>query len=272
MGVGRRSRRPSSPIVGPGAELRVLSKDITPIIEGWDHEPDDLQVRLIRGLDGQEKLQMRLDLGLLQMELDGRPDGVKPHGHESLLVHHESRAAEQGGDYRLDADDCSALMREGVQYYHRYLALFHLSRYDLVARDTARNLRLFAFVKSHAQRKSDALMFDQYRPYVTMMRARALGCRAMERGDHLEALKHIDDGINGIKTFLRDYEQSDREATCQELIFLQRWRAEIESERPRDARERLSEQLQRAIDREDYEDAARIRDQLGRLSSPDSVG
>ena len=41
-------------------------------------------------------------------------------------------------------------MREGVQYYHRYLAAFHLQRYDLVARDTARNLRLFAFVVKHA--------------------------------------------------------------------------------------------------------------------------
>ena len=41
-------------------------------------------------------------------------------------------------------------MREGVQYYHRYLAAFHLQRYDLVVRDTERNLRLFAFVVRHA--------------------------------------------------------------------------------------------------------------------------
>ena len=46
-------------------------------------------------------------------------------------------------------------MREGLQYYHRYLSAFHLERYDLVARDTARNLRLFAFVVKHAARQRD---------------------------------------------------------------------------------------------------------------------
>ena len=36
--------------------------------------------RKIVGEDGKEKLQVRLDLGLLQMELNGRPDGERPHG------------------------------------------------------------------------------------------------------------------------------------------------------------------------------------------------
>jgi len=66
-----------------------------------------------------------------------------------------------------------ALMREGLQYYHRYLAAFHRQRHDLVVRDTERNRRLFAFVVRHATRQRDKLQFDQYRPYVTMMHARA---------------------------------------------------------------------------------------------------
>ena len=71
-----------------------MSKDINPILSGWDHDPDEFQVRIVAGLDGRDKLQRRLDLGLIQMELSGRPDGERPFGHDSLLEYHESMALE----------------------------------------------------------------------------------------------------------------------------------------------------------------------------------
>ena len=102
------------------------------------------------------------------MELDGRPDGRRSGDSESLLDELEAQAGRTppaaGEAFTLDSDACGALMREGVQYYHRYLAAFHLQRYDLVIRDTERNLRLFAFVVRHATRQRDKLQFDQYRP------------------------------------------------------------------------------------------------------------
>jgi hypothetical protein len=245
-----------------------LSKDITPVLDGWDFEPDEPQVRIVAGDDGRDKLQMRLDLGLIQMELAGRPDGSRPEGHESLLDALEHRASEvsaRGGVFALDAADCAALMREGLQYYHRYLAAFHLQRFDLVARDTERNLRLFAFVVKHAGRPRDRLQFDQYRPYVTMMRSRARGHMALDRSDYAAALAAIDEGIEGIREFLREYDKADSEAECGELGFLLRWRREVESERPVGPVERLEQQLALAVAREEYEEAARLRDQLQRL-------
>jgi hypothetical protein len=243
-----------------------VSKDIQPILAGWDYDPDELQVRIIAGDDGREKLQMRIDLGLIQLELAGRPDGRRPEGHESLLDLYEARAAEAGGDdFSLDASACAALMREGVQYYHRYLAAFHLQRYDLVVRDTERNLRLFAFVVRHAARQRDKLEFDRYRPYVTMMWARARASGALARDDHAAALVEIDRGIEGIRQFLRDYGHEDSEAECMELGFLLRWRREVDRARPIGPVERLEQQLALAVELEDYEEAARLRDQLQRL-------
>ncbi len=137
-----------------------VSKDITAILEGWDHETDGLQVRIVAGDDGLDKLQMRVDLGLIQMELSGRPDGTRPEGAASLLDALEAKAEAAGGDFSIDSRTCKLLMHEGLQYYHRYLALFHLQRYDLVARDTERNLRLFAFVVKYATRQRDKLGFD----------------------------------------------------------------------------------------------------------------
>lgn len=245
-----------------------MSKDIGPILDGWEHDPEEMQVRIIPGDDGREKLQMRIDLGILQMELSGRPDGERPDGAESLLDLLEVQArkhAAGGEDFSLEPELCLALMREGVQYYHRYIALFHLERYDLVARDTARNLRLFAFVVKHATAPRDRIKFDQYRPYVTMMHGRALGLAAVERSDYKEALARIDDAIAGIRSFLRDYEQDENEGECQELQFLVNWRKQVERDRPVGPIERLEQQLDLAVSTEDFEEAARIRDQIRRL-------
>lgn len=252
-----------------------MGRDIAAILRGWDFVPGEMQVRLVPGDDGREKLQVRIDLGLLQLELDGRPDGRRPEGAESLLDHFEARArrmAAEGDDLVLGPDDCAELMREGIQYYHRYLALFHLQRFDLVARDTARNLRLFAFVVRHASRPRDRTQFDQYRPYVTMMHARALGMQALQRGDHRAALEHIDAGIRGIQAFLRDYEQSENEDACQELGLLRAWRQQVESDRPVGPVERLEQQLELAVALENFEEAARLRDQIRRLRGAATPG
>jgi hypothetical protein len=255
-----------------------LSKDISSVLAGWDYDPDELQVRIVAGDDGRDKLQMRFDLGLIQMELSGRPDGTRPDGHESRLDAHEARAraaADRSEPYPIDPAECAELLREGYQYYHRYLASFHLQRYDLVARDTDRNLRLFAFVVKHAERSRDRMEFDRFRPYVLMMRARARGQIALDKADFPAALAAIDEGIEGIRQFFRDYERAENEAECPELVFLRRWRRDVESERPVGPVERLEQQLALAVAREEYEEAARLRDQLHRLrpeaqSLPDS--
>jgi UvrB/uvrC motif len=245
-----------------------LSQDIQHLLDDWEFEPDQLQVRFITGNDGREKIQMRIDLGLIQLETIGRPDGERPEGHESLLEFYETKAqeaAERGSAFSLGPEVCSQLMREGLQYYHRYLSAFHLERYDIVALDTLRNLRLFAFVGRYATRQRDKLEFDRYRPYVQMMYTRAKASMALKEGDHPTALALIDAGIKAIRKFLREYKQEDREQECAELKSLINWRREVKRERPMEPLERLEQQLELSVVREDYEEAARLRDQIRRL-------
>jgi hypothetical protein len=247
-----------------------VSQDISSIIAGWDFTPDEIQVRTIVADDGKERIQIRVDLGLLQMELDGRPDGQRPHGFESMLDFLESRQANMlasGENFSLDHATCDELMREGLQYYHRYLAAFHLQKYEIVSRDTERNLRLFRFVVRHASRQRDKIEFDQYRPYVTMMKARARAHEALIRSDFPKAFEEIDEGIGRIRQFLREYEREDQESDCPELGFLLRWRRELERERPTNPIDRIEQQLQLAVALEDYEEAARLRDQIKQLKS-----
>ncbi len=263
-----------------------MSEDITHVLAGWDFQPDEINVRLVEGDDGRTKIQLRLDLGLLQMEQDGRPDGQRPHDCDSLLDYFVEQQREHDAahpdekPFQLDGEQCAQLLREGIQYYHRYISFWHLERYDLCARDTGRNLRLLKFVRDHARRDQDRLQFDQWRPYITMMHARSLATPLIEDEKYDEALTAIDAAIAGIKRFLEEYQQTHRAEQCGELVMLLKWRKELLEQsrskggdgRPRDPINSLRAELEEAVADERYEDAARLRDQLRRLKGPGPTG
>src|SRR5258706_2765961 len=167
------------------------SKDISRVLKGWDYEPGTINVRKIAGADGLPKLQLRIDLGLLQMEMTGRPDGVRPHGCESLLTYHQMRAAHalgRGEGYELTPEQCAELQQEGIQYYHRYLSLFQINDFARVVRDTQRNLDLFTFVTEHTDRDELSWSLQQFRPYVLMMNTRAKASILLGEGKFAEAV------------------------------------------------------------------------------------
>src|SRR5438046_7692121 len=106
--------------------FRYMSLELNSILRDWPDESGSIKVRKIAGLDGVEKLQLRVDLGVLQMELNGRPDGRRPHNCESLLEYHQKRAAriEQKGEaYQLTPEQCAELQQEDIESDQRYLSL-----------------------------------------------------------------------------------------------------------------------------------------------------
>ena len=171
-----------------------MSLDLNDLLRDWPHEPGQLKVRKIMGSDGREKLQLRIDLGLIQMETTGRPDGQEPHDCESLLDYHKERArrAERKGDpLTLNADEVGELQQEGVQYYHRYISFFQLSDYQGVIRDTQRNLDMFRFVAKHAEKEEMAQSIEQFTPYVLMMNTRARASIEIEREEFAAAVAQL---------------------------------------------------------------------------------
>lgn len=262
-----------------------VSQDVSRILGEWPYDPDNISVRIVRGEDGRDKVQLRLDLGLLEMEVEGRPDGQRPEGCESWLECYERRQREHdasgpdGPPFELESEDCAELLREGIQYYHRYLSFWHLGRYDLCARDTERNLRLFAFVREFASDDRDKLQLDQWRPYVTMMHTRSIATPLVEQKDFSGALAAIQTGIEAIHRFLEEYGQTDRADQCNELSQLEHWKKEIvgkESEaRPGEPEDRVSQlrrMLDEAVAHERYEEAARLRDEIQRLGPSSPAG
>jgi hypothetical protein len=256
-----------------------MTNDLTHILNKWPFDPDTVLVRTVPGDDGLGKIQLRVDLGILQMEMNGRPDGLRPEGFESWLEFYEEQQQEHddanldSAPFQLNEADCVRLWRESIQYYHRYLSFWHLQLFELCARDTARNLRLFAFVRAHAGDDRHKLQFDQWRPYVVMMHTRAVATPLFQQQLHDEGLKVVEAGIEAIREFLDEYNQSQRAEECVELVSLEKWRDEIlrveeraAARRPMSAIQVLRRDLEAAVAAEEFEEAARLRDQIRKLS------
>ena len=238
-----------------------MSFDLSDLLRDWPYEAGQLQVRKITGSDGREKLQLRLDMGVLQMEMAGRPDGREPHGMETELQYQMERAEQTGADFELNEDDVGELQAEGVQYYHRYLALFQLGDWQSVIRDTKRNLEMFAFVAKFALDDEMSWGVQQFRPYVTMMNTRAKANLAIERDDVDAAIKLVEKGIAAIERFVKDHNR-DGEADASEIKSLGEWLGELRQLKPLTPVEKLNRELERAVEDEKYERAAELRDAL----------
>jgi len=231
-------------------EGRLPGKDITPVLRGWDYEPGTINVRKVSGLDGSPKLQMRQDLGLLQMEMTGRPDGRRPHGYESLLEYFETQLADhrrrnEGNEdgFHLSRNQCQSLRDEAMMYYWRYLSLFVLEDFTGVVRDTSRNLRVLDLCGKFAVDEHDQIVLEQYRPYILMMNTRAQASIEASEKRFADALRTIDHGLAGIKEFFERFAQDEAYAEANEVRVLKRLAREIRKKLPVNPLERLERRL-----------------------------
>lgn len=248
--------------------------DISRILERWDYQPGQVTVRRFKGKDGKDKIQLRVDLGLLQMNALGRPDGKRPFGRESLFEHYQAKlhrhvAAHHGSDegYKLKAEDCARLQLESLQYHHRYICLLQLEDYAGVIQDAERNLEVFEFVGKHAESEELAWSLQQFEPQLLMILTRARAMQAMEAGNFAGAIGLVERGIEDIREFYENCSRSDLVELSGEIRSLAAWLSEIRAKRPLSTREKLEQTLHEAVEREDYERAAQLRDALRKLQS-----
>ena len=281
---GRRPRpappdlKPSSSPEARRQSAKSSDRDITPMLKGWDYEPGTINVRRIKAADGSEKLQMRLDLGLLQMELKGRPDGVRPKGCESWLdyyqrqlVRHKKKNGTELG-FQLTGEQCQHLREEAEMYYRRYLSLFVLGEFKGVVRDTARNIRVLNLCGQFAADEADRLVLEQYRPYITMMNTRAAASAKFKAKEYVEALEVVERGLKRIRRFFKRFGQPKAYRRSGEVKVLKRFARQIQRKIPVDPLQKLETELQAAVDAEAYEKAAVLRDQIEAMQRDRAAG
>ena len=246
--------------------------DISHLLNEWEHQAGHVVARRFTAKNGQEKIQLRLDLGLLQMNAEGRPDGKRPYGRESLYEHYQARlqkyvAAHDSSDegFKLNAEDCVRLQVEALQYHHRYVCLLQLEDYVAVIRDASRNLAVFDFVSKHAECEEFIWSFQQFRPQLLMILTRARAAQAFDNNDYASAVREVEEGLEAIRTFFHEHARAEAAEMSGEVQSLEKWLEEIRARRPLSPKERLERALLEAINSEDYEGAAKVRDALRNL-------
>ncbi len=242
------------------------SADLRKILKSWPYDPED-DVRVVRGDDGREILQVRTPLGIEQYEMDGRPDGLRPHGMESALDYYQhrlnqARFAGRESDFDLGPKECGELFHEGTLYYFRYVRLFQLKDWARTIRDTARNLRAFDFLHRYARREEDQQFLEKWRPYILRVNASATIMQAMEKNDYDGALQHARDAIRKIEALEELEDDSFKFERERSILALRELESQIQKNRPLSELEQLEHQLRRAIDRQEFERAAQLRDRI----------
>ena len=253
-----------------------MDDDISKVLENWDYRLGRVDARRVKGEGGVDKLQLRIDLGLLQMNAQFRPDGKRPFGHPTLLDHflirlerHREKHGGEDDDFSINPDECAKLQQEAIQYHHRSICNFELEDYEAVERDTEHILELLDFVQDYAVEDEIGQSFQQFRPQTIMMQIRAIGTELIAENNYNAAIDEITDAIEELNQFYTGMGREELVDSSMEVHSLSEWLKDVEKEaaekKPMTQGEKLQHKLNKAVEREDYEAAAKLRDQLTKL-------
>ncbi len=254
----------------------VVSADITNILREWEYDSNNL-IRIIKADDGRDVLQVRQPLGVEQYELQGRPDGAAPEGRESFVILYQERLREhiaaRGSDqgFSLSREDFGRLQNEGVIYYFRYLVLFQIGDFERAASDTDHNLALCDLVDRYADKDSDKKEILQYRPYILRINAISRAMISLNHQLKSAAVDIIESAIDAIKKMPNIDTPAFQFEKIRSINSLKATLKQVQEQRvsPVDA---LRADLEVAVESEDYEAAAEIRDRIRALEGGQAPG
>ncbi len=240
-----------------------MSQDIDAALRDWDYKPGVVQARLVEAGDGREVIQLRVDLGVLQLETTGRPDGTRPHDCPTYFEHLQERAR-LAPDLVLNEEQCQEADREFLQFYHRRLCWLALRQYGRAVADADHTLAFMDFVRDHSPGEEYAQAHEQYRGFVVFHRTQAAAALAIEQGNPEAAIDALRAGLARLRDF---FSAHDAEERMEDDGMVQRLRETERSLRQvHNIAATLEERLARAVADEDYETAAQLRDALRRTS------
>lgn len=234
---------------------------IDQILQDWPFNPEIVTTRLVSDGDRQV-IQLRVDMGVLQMETTGRPDGDRPLGHASMLDWLQAREL-AGEEFQLEFEQCMAVDREFSQFYHRRICWIQLKQFAEAARDADHTLALMDASLRHSPNQEWTLSHEQHRPFVIFHRTQSLALQRVSEGEDAEqAIVELNLGLKMIEDFYETYEieeDFEDDELVKRLIEIR------EDLRDRfEVGKTLEERLNEAVESEQFELAARLRDEINK--------
>lgn len=236
------------------------ARDIDALLASWPFRPGEVNARLVKATGGREVIQMRVDMGVLQMETEFRPDGDRPGGADTYFDYLVGEVIREGDDFELSDDQCTEADREFVQFYHRRVCWLSLREYSRAAKDADHSLAFMDFVRQHCPDEEWILSHEQYRPFVLFHRVQAGALAALEDDGAEAAISEINAGLDRFRDLFEEYDAADQYAEDELVLRLEEMRENVRSRY--DVGLTLDEQLAEAVRAENYELAAELRDQL----------
>jgi hypothetical protein len=249
-----------------------VSLDLSSIIVDWAAPGGGVCARIILDARGAEQVQMRIEMGVLQMQPSGRPDGSRHRGHPTVLAHirHELRV-ESG----VEPADWEALEREFQQFNYRRLAYAALAELAIQTDDTQgandllqRTLRDIdhCIATLRLMQTSAETGLGPHAPMIPALlfnrtRLRARRCTLETRFE--DAIDATADGLSELEDALIEMGFDDQQrAVDPGMSFLRQSQAQLRQKHG--IAQTLREQLQQAIAEENFPLAAGLRDELQR--------
>lgn len=247
-----------------------MTLDLDDLITGWECPPGELRARAVGGRDGTKLLQLRVDLGVLQMFLTGRPDGQHYRGQPTVRDYVARRLQARSVPTR---DDWRALERELLQFNYRRMAFSAAAERAL---EDGREPRARRFMRGALAdirtclailkllgrcNRRDQELYPSMRPTLVFDEARLRAQLRVVEGRYEEAVEEAESGADRLERLLDglgyEPEQRDADAGLRYLRTMER-----QLRRSYGIAHTLREQLDDAVEREDFEEAARLRDEL----------
>jgi hypothetical protein len=240
------------------------SQDLDALLRQWPYQPGTVVARLIKAGDGREVVQMRVELGALQMEVEHRPDGDRPGGFPTYLELFRSQAGQEG--FALGDQQAMELDREFLQFYNRRICWLALREFRRAVADADHTLALMDFVARYSKNRDWIVSHEQYRPFVLFHRTQAAALCELETGGPEAAIEEITRGLASVQKVFESVEapeQFNNDELVRQLRDLQQWIREHYQ-----VGKTLVEQLAEAVASEQYELAARLRDEIAHRQKP----
>lgn len=252
-----------------------LKKNLDRILSQWSYEPNAVKVRVVQGDDGRDVIQMRVDMGILQLEIEGRPDGTWPSGYRTFYDYLLSEEL-LDDEFELSEEQSAEADREFIQYYHRRVCWLTLRAFDRAVKDADHTLALMDFCLAHSSDEEWTISHEQYRPFVLFHRIQAAALDKLEHQAPEAAIEELNNGLRQLQE-LFDEGEDEFEVEVEEHsdeFFEEHFEEHVLVLRLVELRESLrshyhigrtlEERLQEAVNTEQYELAARLRDEMAR--------
>lgn len=247
-----------------------MVSDISALLNEWPYNPQKA-IRIIK-INDEEVLQVRKPLGIEQYALDGRPDGKKPFGRDSVLAEFEERLTvhrknrKRDDEFMIDHEDFLQLQEEALLNYYRYVVLFQIGDMERTIRDTENNLKICDFVENFCSIKEDRILVLQYKPYILRINAIARAMIAMKQQLGTLAKEIIEDATTEIRNMQEIDNMTFQFEKIRSLNYLKVTLAQLDDTKTVTMLDQLKLELESAVKIENYEKAAEIRDKILELT------